>query len=351
MNEQRSLLILFGGQSSEHLISCKSVKTIASAVSGEKYDLTMVGITEDGEWRLVPENSEDFKAALDASRTAAFLLPDASKRSLLIQEAGGYREKKVDLVFPVLHGLCGEDGTVQGLLELAKIPYVGCGVLSSAISMDKAYTKQIVKGLGIHQAEALILRRADILGDDISRRVEESFPYPVFVKPSRAGSSKGVSKVHNREELLPALKEALRHDRIVLVEEEIRGRELECAVLQTENGTEVSGVGEILAAAEFYDYEAKYENAASGTIVHPDLPAGLQEEIQKASKRIFEAVDGAGFSRVDFFYSKTKGLVFNEINTIPGFTSISMYPMLFKAEGYTIETLVEALLQSAAWRE
>lgn len=257
----------------------------------------------------------------------------------------------MDVIFPALHGLYGEDGTIQGIFELSKIPYVGCGVLASAVSMDKLYTKIIVDTLHIRQAAYVPVLKRDLEDmESVLSKVEEKLSYPVFVKPSNAGSSQGVSKAHDRKELKEALELAVQHDRKILVEETIIGREIECAVL---GGKEVkaSGVGEILAAADFYDYEAKYNNPESRTVISPELPEGVEEKVRDAAKAIFIAVDGAGLSRVDFFVEQgTNEVVFNEINTLPGFTSISMYPMLWAAAGIDTKKLVETLIETAYMR-
>lgn len=231
---------------------------------------------------------------------------------------------------------------------MAQIPYVGCGVIASALGMDKLYAKIVVDTLGISQAEYVPVRKHELEQKDAAvEKVEAKLAYPVFVKPSNAGSSKGISKAHNREELERALLEAAKHDVKILVERTIIGRELECAVL---GGTEVqaAGVGEILSAAEFYDYEAKYHDAASKTVIDPELPEGKREEIRDAAVKIFRALDGYGLARVDFFLEKdTNRVIFNEINTLPGFTSISMYPMLWEAQGMDVPTLVETQIQLA----
>ena len=255
-------------------------------------------------------------------------------------------------MFPVLHGLYGEDGTVQGLFELARIPYVGCGVLASAVSMDKLYTKIIVDDLGVRQADYVPVMRRELSSmEAVVKRVEEKFSYPVFIKPSNAGSSRGVSKASSREELEKGLKEAARHDRKILVEEMIVGHEIECAVFGGGNGEVIaSGVGEILAAADFYDFEAKYYNEESRTVVNPVLPNGAAEKVREAAKKIFRAVDGYGLSRVDFFVTEEGEAVFNEINTLPGFTAISMYPMLFEAEGIEKTELITRLIENGLAR-
>ena len=349
--DMKTVVVLFGGQSSEHEVSCVSAATIIRNINMEKYKVLLIGITKDGHW-IKTDSVEDIESgAWRNGKVNAVISPDASEKSVLLIEDGKVSGIKADVVFPVLHGLYGEDGTVQGILELARIPYVGCGVLASAVSMDKFYTKIIAEHIGIRQAafEPVYTKEFDDM-ESIADRVEKRFSYPVFIKPSNAGSSKGVSKAHNREELISGLKSAGEHDRKILVEETIVGRELECAVLGGNNPV-ASGVGEVLAAAEFYDYDAKYNNNESRTVISPDLPEGKTEEIRNAAVRIFEAVDGFGLSRVDFFLENgTNEVVFNEINTLPGFTSISMYPMLFAKQGIEKPELVERLISLALSR-
>ncbi len=348
---KKNLAVIFGGRSSEHEVSCMSVLTIARAVDIEKYKLYLVGITKDGQWKL----AEDIQSIEDGSwrnsTCTAVISPDI-KGGLIVEKNGQTTREPIDVIFPVLHGKYGEDGTIQGLFEIADIPYVGCGVFASAAAMDKFYTKLVVDTLGVRQATyepVLAGQLADI--EKVVARVEAVFPYPVFIKPSKAGSSKGVSKAENREELIRGLQEAAKHDYKILVEEMIVGRELECAVLGYGENAKASGVGEILSAAEFYDYDAKYINAESKTVIDPDIPKGKEEEIREAALSIFRALDGFGLSRVDFFLeNETNEVVFNEINTLPGFTPISMYPMLWKAEGYSVEALVETLIEMASER-
>lgn len=342
------MLVIFGGQSSEHEVSCMSVQTIIKNVNKDKYQLYYLGITKEGQWLLVDRLEQIEKDTWRESKKYAVLSPDAMKRELIIEENGTYSAVKIDVAFPVLHGLHGEDGTIQGLFELARIPYVGCGVLASAVSMDKFYTKVIVDTLGIRQAKWVPVHRAELKEmNQVIGRIEKELPYPVFVKPSNAGSSQGVSKAENREQLIQSLEGAAQHDSKILVEETIIGREIECAVLGGEE-VKASGVGEVLAAAEFYDYEAKYFNAESKTDVHPTFPEGKEEEVRTDAVRIFQAVDGYGLARIDFFLENgTNEVVFNELNTLPGFTSISMYPMLWKEKGLAIEELIEQLVQLA----
>lgn len=346
-----TVAILFGGQSSEHEVSLLSAKTIITHINKELYDVVLIGITKEGHWLKVDQVDDIESGAWLKSKTTAVISPDTGHKGILLIEGTKVTVQPVDVIFPALHGLFGEDGTVQGLMELAKIPYVGCGVLASSVSMDKFYTKVIVDTLQVRQASYVGVYREDLQQmNEVVKRVEEKLEYPVFIKPSNAGSSKGVSKAMNRNELETGLFEAAKHDCKILVEETIVGREIECAVL---GGHEVkaSGVGEIKAAAEFYDYEAKYHNAESRTVISPELPAGKEDEIRDAAVRIFKAVNGYGLSRVDFFLEEgTNEVIFNEINTLPGFTSISMYPMLWEAKGLSTKTLIEKLIQLAVSR-
>lgn len=348
---KKRIAVLFGGQSSEHEVSCISATTVISNIDEELYDILMIGITKEGHWLKVDTIQDITSGAWRDGKVTAILSPDAGQKGVLLIEDGKVTNVEVDVVFPVLHGLYGEDGTVQGVLELAKIPYVGCGVLASAVSMDKVYTKVIVDALGIRQADYVVVSKRELQNmESAVDKVEKKLAYPVFVKPSNAGSSQGVSKAHDREELEKALLLAVKHDRKILVEETIIGREIECAVLATDD-VRASGVGEILAAADFYDYEAKYNNPESKTIIGPELPEGAEEKVREAAVQIFRAVDGFSLARVDFFLQKdTDEVIFNEINTLPGFTSISMYPMLWEAKGIGKKELVEKLIETAYQR-
>lgn len=353
---RETIVVLFGGQSSEHIVSCMSAANVIDQIDGDRYEKVLIGITEDGRW-LLAESVEDIRSgAWRNGTTRAFLCPDADKKCIIIEETAQssrtIREIPVDVVFPVLHGLYGEDGTVQGLLEMARIPYVGCGVLASAVSMDKLCTKIVVADLGIRQAAYVPVMRAQLKDmDQVVGRIEEKLSYPVFVKPSNAGSSRGVSKAADRGKLVEALREAAVHDRKILVEEAIAGREIECAVFGGgSRPVEASGVGEILAAAEFYDFEAKYYNDQSRTVTDPVLPDGAEETIRQYAMEIFRAVDGYGLARVDFFVTERGQVIFNEINTMPGFTDISMYPVLWEARGVSMAQLVENLIAHAKER-
>lgn len=350
--ERENLVVLFGGQSSEHIVSCMSAQNVIENVDKEMYEVILVGITEEGRWLLVDGAEKIKDNTWRESTVRAVLSPDAEEKCLIVTEKDSVRRIRVDVVFPVLHGLYGEDGTVQGILELAKIPYVGCGVLASAVSMDKLSTKLIVQNLGVRQAAYVPVLRDELADmEAVMDRVEAAFPYPVFVKPSNAGSSRGVTRADDRAVLREGLLEAARHDRRILVEEMIKGREIECAVFGGgKDEIRAAGVGEILPAAEFYDFDAKYFNADSRTVVDPVLPDGATEKVRQAAMAIFRAVDGYGLSRVDFFVTKDGGVVFNEINTMPGFTAISMYPMLWEARGIDKKRLVADLIESAKKR-
>ena len=351
---KRNIAVLFGGQSSEHEISCISVCNVADHIDTEKWNLLLVGITREGRWLLAKDLDSVRDGSWIRSPYRAELSPDAEEKHLLVTGPGG--EKKsipVHAAFPVLHGKYGEDGTVQGIFELADIPYVGCGVLASAVAMDKFFTKLIVSAAGIRQAAFVGVRAYELR--DMERTIqkaESAISYPMFVKPSQAGSSFGVSKVHNRDELKEALIKAAQIDSKILVEEFIRGREIECAVFGGgSRKVHASGVGEILAAADFYDFEAKYHNPDSRTVIDPDLPEDVVEEIREDACTIFNAIDGYGLARVDFFVTGDNEVVFNEINTMPGFTAISMYPMLWENRGISKQELISMLIRSAFERE
>ena len=344
-----TVAVIFGGQSSEHIVSCMSAVNVIEHIDSARYNIILVGITQEGHW-IKADSLEDVKSgAWRDGKVGAALLPDATRKCILLMDGDKVEEVRVDIVFPVLHGLYGEDGTIQGLLELARIPYVGCGVLASAVSMDKLYTKIIVSDLGIRQAGYEPVYREELEDmEQVVDRIEKHFPYPVFIKPSNAGSSRGISKAGNRQELEAGLLEAARHDRKILVEETIVGHEVECAVLGGgEKPVQSSGVGEILAAADFYDFDAKYYNEESRTVINPQLPGNAAEKVKKAAEKIFNAVDGYGLARVDFFVTDSGEVIFNEINTMPGFTAISMYPMLWEAAGIPKKQLIDRLIDLA----
>ncbi len=345
---KKTIAVLFGGQSSEHDVSKVSAATVISNMNTEKYYILPVYITKEGKWLLYDGPVENINSnGWEKYATNCILSPDTSHSGLLRIVGEKVKKIPVDLVFPVLHGAYGEDGTIQGLLELAKLPYVGCGVLSSAVSMNKAFTKIIVESLGIAQAKYTIVYAHQLENEIESclERIENTCGYPCFVKPACAGSSVGITKAHNRDELLDGLWTAAKEDSTIVVEENIDGHELECGVLGNDDVT-ASVVGEIFSASEFYDYDAKYNNKESKTVLPADIPEDKAEEIRSDAVKIFKALDGKGLSRVDFFLEKESGrVVFNEINTLPGFTAISMYPMLFNEAGYSTEQLVDKLIE------
>ncbi len=348
---KKSILIIFGGNSTEHEVSCRSVMNFVNNVSNEKYIKHYVGIKKDGDWiyytgdtALIPTG----EWVNESSNVPCVLSPNKSAKGLLLLDKNNTLIN-IDVIIPVLHGKNGEDGTIQGLFELCEIPYVGCGVVASGTSMDKAFTKIIVDSLGyIPQADYVLVRSCD--DNNFVEAAEEKLGYPMFVKPCKSGSSQGVSKAECREELIKSVEFALTHDSKVLIEEAITGRELECAVLETKDGLICSNAGEAVAGDVFYSYEAKYNNADSKTVTSPELPEGINEKVREYAADIFKVLGGNGLSRIDFFLEKdTNRVIFNEINTLPGFTAISMYPMMMEVVGYPIDKLMDTLIENASY--
>jgi D-alanine-D-alanine ligase len=345
------LVVIFGGQSAEHEVSLVTASHVLAATDQLRYDIRPVGITRDGTWVL----AEDAARALAKGPDA---LPDALDASGPTTEplpalVGDSTAERV-VVFPLLHGPLGEDGTVQGLLELAGVPYVGCGVLSSALAMDKAMTKQVLAHNGIPQARYVSLRDADLDGADARAstigRLQDELGYPMFVKPANMGSSVGVTKVHDRAELAAGLDLALDYDEWLVVEEAIVGREIECGVLGNLE-PRASLPGEIVPGAEFYDYADKYESGTAELIIPAELPPGVTDELRDMAVAAFRALRCEGMARVDFFYEPDgRGLLVNEINTIPGFTPISMYPKMWEATGVSYPELIDELIRLAIER-
>lgn len=347
------LALLFGGRSSEHEVSIMSARSIYQAIDKNKYEIFPVAITKEGRW-LAPELSS--KVLENGNIT------DQSKQVVLIPEPeGSYLvgiknmatlKVQVDLVFPVLHGPFGEDGTIQGLLEIAGLPYVGAGVAASAAGMDKGMMKNLFKVNGLPQGDFRVITRFAIEQDinQVIQELENIFGYPCFVKPANLGSSVGVSKVHNRAEFPAALHKAAEHDRKLIVEEFINGRELEVSVLGNHE-PEASVAGEIEPAKEFYDYEAKYVTDDSKLLIPAPIDEGTMKEIRTLAIQAYQAIDCQGFARVDFFMERETGrILVNEINTIPGFTQISMYPKLWEASGLSYRELVDELITLALER-
>ena len=339
----KNLLILFGGKSGEHEVSCISAKSVLENISKEKYNIIKVGITKDGNWHKTDCSAEDIGSGkwAEMPKTRAVLSPDPADHGLITADG----IIKIDVIFPVMHGDYCEDGCVQGLFELCGIPYVGPGVLSSSVGMDKAATKLFADFEGLPQAEWLVLKPP--YKDEMLKQISEKFSYPIFVKPCNAGSSLGASKVHNEKEFKAAFEEAARIDSKILCEEYINAREVECAVLGNEDA-KASVLGEIIPSNEFYDYKAKYIDNKSGFAVPADLPEESTAKIRDYAVRIFKALGCRGLSRVDFFVDKESGRIyFNEINTLPGFTSISMYPKLMENAGLSYSEQEERLIRYA----
>lgn len=352
MNEQtkRTLCVLFGGHSSEYEVSLSSAYSVLTNADPDRYDLLPVGITREGDWRLFSGDFEDVKNgrwcenAERLPKVTVELTPGA--HSLLICPDGeAPRHQPVDAVFPVLHGAYGEDGTVQGMLALAGIPFIGCGCTSSGVCMDKTLTKLSVAQTGIRQA-AYVTARRDEAYPQIVKRAEGRLSYPMFVKPARAGSSVGISKAKSREALLAALDVAFAEDEKILIEETIVGREIEIAVLEEKGVYTVSDCAEIDSGVEFYDYDAKYVTDTSRFYIPARIPKELRDKARAAAETIFKVLDCRTLSRVDFFATEDGDIVFNEINTLPGFTSISMYPKLMMNEGMTYKELIDRLVNA-----
>ncbi|MBQ7999932.1 MAG: D-alanine--D-alanine ligase [Ruminococcus sp.] len=346
---KKSILIIFGGNSTEHEVSCKSVMSFVNNISEDKYEKHYVGIKKNGDWVYYTGDTALIPTGMwtqEESNTSCVLSPNTSNKGLLLLNSE-LTLIPIDVIIPVLHGKNGEDGTIQGLFELCGIPYVGCGVVASGVSMDKAYTKIIVESLGnIPQADYVLVRKSD--DDSYIEEAENKLGYPMFVKPCKSGSSQGVSRADNREGLVSAVELALTHDSKVLIEEAINGRELECAVLENKGKITCSNAGEAVAGDVFYSFDAKYNNADSKTVLTPDLPQGTNETIREYAEAIFKILGCNGLSRVDFFLEKgTDRVIFNEINTLPGFTQISMYPMMMSAVGYPIDKLMDTLIENA----
>jgi len=350
--------IIFGGRSGEHEVSFCSASSIIKAIDKGKYIVVPIGITKEGRW-ISPQDSE---LALQSGRikgkNTVILLNDSFSKSLVCIDNNQKLDKnsaldKLDVIFPALHGPYGEDGTVQGLLELANIPYVGAEVAASAISMDKELMKTIFKQKGLPVLKWLTIKRKEWQKDKekILSLIQNGFEYPLFVKPTNLGSSVGITKVHKKEELEKAIDLASSYDRKILIEkglEEIR--EIECGVLGNDE-PRASVVGEVKPAGEFYDYDSKYIDEGTQLIIPADLPDEVSQEVQRIALRAFKAVDAAGMARVDFFVSKKENKIYlSEINTIPGFTSTSMYPRLWEASGIPYPELIDRLIQLALER-
>lgn len=366
MSRKLRVGVLFGGRSGEHEVSLMSARSVLEAIDRDRFEVVPIGITKDGRWLL---SGDPLKTLTDGvARTGGqpiALMPGQEQKqivpvgeqALASTAAPAAGAGLVDVVFPVLHGTMGEDGTIQGLLEIAGVPYVGAGVLGSAVGMDKDMMKTVFRAHGLPQARHLTVLRhrweaAKQAGTEgaMLQELEEAFGYPCFVKPANLGSSVGISKAKDRDSLRAALDEAARYDRKIIVEEFIDGRELEVSVLGNDEPI-ASVVGEIEPSNEFYDYNAKYIDGTSGLIIPADLPEETAAEVRRLAVAAYTALDLSGMSRVDFFLERGTGRVLlNEVNTLPGFTSISMYPKLWEASGLPYPDLITRLIELALER-
>ena len=353
MGKKLKVGVIFGGRSGEHEVSLRSAESVINAMDGSKYDIVPIGITKEGRWlaskdatALLPQT---VLASPDQQQVAIIGDPTLQGLMKLDAGAGALKSEQIDVVFPVLHGTFGEDGTIQGLLEMAGLPYVGGGVLASATGMDKITMKQLFAqaGLSIVDYEWFLRSAWEENSETIIERVTNSLGFPVFVKPANLGSSVGISKARNIVELRDSVNDAARYDRRLVVERAVTGREIEVSILGNDHPL-ASLPGEIIVGHEFYDYEDKYIDSASRTEIPARLPAETIEEIQRDAIRAFQAIDGAGLARVDFFVERdTDRVIVNEINTMPGFTSISMYAKMWEASGIGYSELIDRLIELA----
>jgi D-alanine-D-alanine ligase len=339
---KKRLAIIFGGKSTEHKVSRTSATSVLKNISAEKYDISIIGITQEGVWYEYKGNYDLIETG-EWERDTQNLIPDGQNKLF---------NKEIDVAFPVMHGLFGEDGTIQGMLKLFGIPCVAPGVMSSAVCMDKVYTKYILERFNIKQAEYVVVNAHEYKESKESfiAQIEKKLKYPAFVKPSNSGSSVGITKAHDREELIAGLENAMKYDRKILVEKTINGREVEVAVLGNDY-PEAAVPGEIMPSKEFYDYEAKYIDPESRLIIPAAYSEEKLEEIKTLAVSIYRILDCAGMSRVDFLVDKdTDEVYLNEVNTIPGFTKISMYPKLWQASGKSFSELIDNLIDLAVER-
>jgi D-alanine-D-alanine ligase len=359
MDRKRKVAVIFGGRSGEHEVSLMSARSVLSVIDRERYDVIQIGITHAGAW-LSGEDTLGYLASENKIKPGSVaIFADPTRKGLYATHAAQQKEtlqllSDIDVIFPVLHGTFGEDGTLQGLLELADAAYVGAGVLGSSVGMDKGVFKDVMRANGVPVVESIIVLRAEIERemDQVIARAEAIGAYPLFVKPANLGSSVGVTKCRSRGDLSEGLSEAARYDRRVLIERGVQNiREIEVSVLGNDNPT-ASVPGEILPGADFYSYEAKYELDTSKLIIPARLKPEHSRRIRDLAVIAFKAIDCAGMARVDFFMDEKTGEVFlNELNTIPGFTKISMYPKLWEASGLPYASLVDRLIDLALDRK
>lgn len=352
MNGKSRIGILFGGRSAEHQVSLMTAKNVVDAVDKNKFDIVLIGIDKQGVWWLC--DSSDFlindsdpkKIELKHTNKQIALLPYPSVQQMLNVTDNTYLEK-IDVIFPLVHGPLGEDGTIQGLLKLTTIPFVGASVVGSAIGMDKDVMKRLLQNAGIPIADFMVLADTHT---PTYEEIIETIGLPFFIKPANLGSSIGITKVHDKDTFIKGLEKAFSYDKKIILEKTIEGREIELAVLGNDN-PETSLAGEIVPSHEYYDYEAKYIDDHGATLQIPvSLPESVLKELQELAIKTFKSLSCEGMARVDFFLTKDNKIFVNEINTIPGFTKISMYPKLWEASGIPYQTLIEKLLMLAIER-
>lgn len=357
MNKKIRVGLLFGGRSGEHEVSIASALSVFNALDKSRYEVTLIAIDKEGRWHLpdpkplLAQANDPMHARIQNTTGSVGLVPYSNTQQLVPVDARDAKIPHVDVMLPILHGTYGEDGTMQGLLELAQIPYAGSGVLGSALGMDKEVSRRLLNAAGIQTVPTLSLRKHEYAknASEAEQKILKQFAFPFFVKPANAGSSVGVHKVKAREQLQPALKDAFAFDTKVLIEKGIAARELECAVLGNDE-PRASIVGEVIPTHEFYSYEAKYLDANGCELQAPakDLPPATAEKIRTTAIQAFQLLECRGLARVDFFLDKQTGeLYLNEINTIPGFTKVSMYPRMWEATGLSYSALLDELIHLA----
>jgi D-alanine-D-alanine ligase len=350
--------VLFGGRSGEHEVSLMSARSVLAYLDRSKYEVIEIGITHDGDWLVGEQVLEAFEHAETQDLQPVVFLPQPNQAAIytLQPQLDGSELRllaQVDVFFPVLHGTFGEDGTLQGLFEIARVPYVGAGVLGSSVGMDKGVFKDVMKSNGIPVLETMVVLRSELETDlaGVLERAETIASFPLFVKPANLGSSVGITKCRHRSDLMEGLMEAARYDRRILIERGIEPREIEVSVLGNDH-PQASLPGEIIPKRDFYSYEAKYIDASSELLIPAPLEAGTAARVQELAIRAYRAIDCAGMARVDFLLDKVTGeLYLGELNTIPGFTQISMYPKLWEASGLSYPDLLDRLIELALDRK
>ncbi|MFC1656162.1 D-alanine--D-alanine ligase family protein [Patescibacteria group bacterium] len=347
MSKKIRVAVIFGGRSGEHEVSIISAKNVIEAMDLEKYDVVPVGITKEGKWLTGEKAIKAFKESDYSGLNEVSVNTTAGANELIHFTDGHYEKIHVDIFMPILHGPYGEDGTIQGLFDMANVPYTGCGCLASSVGMDKLISKALWEQAGLPVIPYVGVTKNAWKSDpeEVVNRVESELGFPIFVKPSNMGSSVGISKVKSAKELPAAMDLAAEFDHRILIEKGLNIRELECAVLGNEN-PKIARVGEVLVGGEFYDYKDKYVDGISKTQVPADIPPRLEKEIQDMAVKAYRVLDCSGLARVDaFFDKKTKEIYLNEINTLPGFTAISMYPKMWEASGLPYPKLIDRIIE------